>query len=315
MQPFDLVEALRQQTMDSYAHAQEAAIADRNPWAYVGAKFGGLAAEVGYGFAATGRNLYQLATDTGAQANAAQQLAYLATHPMAPVVGAITDTVRFINKPFDEQADAVLKGGFGLLAGAGGAKAFNFAGDLAGKGAGAAYRWAEPAFENMATGYMQRSGMLLNAVPDGPSLLPSGLSGSASALSKNMGAGLSEGYQSHHLVLTSLAKDSSALRHLANEGLYDVNRASNGIRLPSNDFLALSNDLPLHRGFHGPEYRLAVRNQLDRLDAAYDAGLSNSQLLQRVSRIEQSLARDLVDGKLWLNSADAALRTIGPFGK
>jgi hypothetical protein len=132
-------------------------------------------------------------------------------------------------------------------------------------------------------------------------IAPAGLRGDANTLRINMGLDRGRGYQDHHLIMTSEAKNSSALQYLAGEGLYDINRSSSGIRLPSDDFLALAEGSPLHRGFHGPEYRSAVSERLELLDAAYDSRrLTNEQLLQRVARMENRLADDLRNGRLWL---------------
>jgi hypothetical protein len=311
--PDELAQA-RADAQSAYQGIQDRAVAEGNPFAFVGAKFGSLASEVGYDFAQMGRGAYRIATDSNARSAAGEQLQYLATHPMAPVVGAIYAGIDFANKPFDQQADSLFKGGLSLLAGTGATKVVTTAGGLAWQGAGKTAQWLAPAVDDMVFNHLDRMGLIMRIVPDGPSVIP-GLRGSGTVLGQNIGGTMLEGYQNHHLVMSSLATESSTLRFLAKEGLYDINRASNGLRLPSKDFLAIADDLPLHSGFHGNEYRLAVRNQLARLDAAYDAGLSNAQLLQRVSLIEKTLATDLKGGKLWLNDADAALRKLGPFAR
>lgn len=77
----------------------------------------------------------------------------------------------------------------------------------------------------------------------------------------------------------------------------------------------MDESLPVHRGFHGLEYREAVILELRRLDSFKKAGASDNALLKRVEKIELSLASRLESGELWLNNADAALRNLGPFKK
>jgi len=142
--------------------------------------------------------------------------------------------------------------------------------------------------------------------------IPPGLQGSGSVLAESMG-GVPEGYQAHHLVMSSLAQKSEALQYLAEQGLYDVNRASNGLGLPGNEFLALADEMPLHSGYHGAEYRAAVSEGLNRLDAALQRGASDANLLMRIDRLEQSLSSRVLNGDLWLNNRDAQLRNLGAF--
>lgn len=166
----------------------------------------------------------------------------------------------------------------------------------------------------MLENYMYRSGLLMYAVEPGAvrGLGPDSLRGSSKVLAENMG-GIPDGYQAHHRILSSLARDSEALQHLARNGLYDVNRATNGLALPGDEFLALADNLPLQKGFHGPEYRRAVSDGLDRLEAAFQRGASDASLLRRVEMLENSLVDRLLKGELWLNNVDAQLRNLGPF--
>jgi hypothetical protein len=77
--------------------------------------------------------------------------------------------------------------------------------------------------------------------------------------------------------------------------------------------LAIDSRLPLHRGYHGPDYRNAVARELDLLDAAMQKGTSLTSLLNRVNKIEKSLTGRLLNGDLWLNDSDARIRNIGPY--
>lgn len=142
--------------------------------------------------------------------------------------------------------------------------------------------------------------------------IPLGLRGSGTTLAANMG-GLEQGFQAHHLVMSSMGKDSLALKYLAEKGLYDINRASNGIALPSSEFLALADELPMHLGSHGKIYKEAVSAELNALDIAYRRGVSDASLMKRIGIIENNLADRLLKGEIWLNGRDAALRKLGPY--
>ena len=113
--------------------------------------------------------------------------------------------------------------------------------------------------------------------------------------------------------MSSLGIDSSALRYLARNGLYDISRAGNGIALSSDPLVALQDGSPLHTGMHGQEYQAAVKSYLTDLNGLKKSGASDAALLRQVGRIEQSLASRLQGGNLWLNNADAALRKVGPY--
>jgi len=165
----DALDLAAQGAQDYYRDAQDRA---EGAAGYVGAKVGGLAAEVFYDAMRTGRGMYQLATDADARARAAGQLKYLASNPEVIVDGAIQAAVDFAHKPFDEQANSVFKGGLGLLAGAGVGKIGLTAGELSLQGLGRTARWLAPAADRMAFDAMARLGLVLKAVPDGPSGAP-----------------------------------------------------------------------------------------------------------------------------------------------
>jgi hypothetical protein len=125
--------------------------------------------------------------------------------------------------------------------------------------------------------------------------------------------GVPSGYQAHHLVMSELASNSSALRYLADKGLYNVNRAQNGRAYPGNPLSAADTGYPLHRGYHGRPYRNAVELELNGLNSMQKAGASDAALLAKVGRIERKLATQLESGRIWLNEADAFHRKIGPY--
>lgn len=100
---------------------------------------------------------------------------------------------------------------------------------------------------------------------------------------------------------------------MAAKGLYNVNRAPNGRGYPGNPLAAADTGLPLHSGYHGPEYRGAVRTALGELDSLQGRGASDAALLAKVARIERQLAGKLEKGQLWLNEADALHRGLGNY--
>jgi hypothetical protein len=71
--------------------------------------------------------------------------------------------------------------------------------------------------------------------------------------------------------------------------------------------------LRLHSGYHGPEYRGAVRAALNDLDLLHKSGASDKTLLMEIGHIERQLAGKLENGQLWLNEADALHRNLGKF--
>jgi len=287
---------------------------------------GGLASQSGNNFASAVRGLSRIATNYGdARSTALANLKY-GWDNLPRIMEGQAD--RFRNMSARERIDAGISFGLDSAAMWGGGKVVGVTGGLALDAGSATLKWSIPKLSATAKGfgqwlapevgkllesYMYRTGALAYAVEPGmASLIPEGLRGSGKVLAENMG-GVPEGYQAHHLVMSSLAKESDALHYLARNGLYDVNRATNGLGLPGDEFLALADDMPLHNGFHGAEYRNAVGEGLNRLDAAFQTGASDSNLLMRVGRLEQSLSKRLLNGDLWLNGRDAQLRNLGPF--
>jgi hypothetical protein len=308
---YDSLQMSRQEKADYY---DDIINNGTNPWATAAARLGRGAQNGVFDVLSAGVNLARLSVNTDMQAHVIGATARTLLHPLDSVTnayGAVTNYLR--STPMERMGEDATRFLSGAVLTAGSGKVPTVVGSVVVDGGISTAKWLAPKAGEMVFNSMDRMGLVMRIVPDAPSMLPSGLFGNARTLTANMGLDSVEGYATHHLVMTSLARESSALRYLAENGLYDINRASNGLQLPTNDFLALADDLPLHRGFHGAAYRLAVRDQLTRLDAAYDAGLSDAQLLQRVSRIESSLSQSLTSGKLWLNGPDAALRRLGPF--
>ncbi|MGC4060018.1 MAG: hypothetical protein QM749_03845 [Aquabacterium sp.] len=116
------VEQSRVSAQASYSQMQDDAVLEGSPAKYVAATFGGLATDVGYDFAHAGLGLYNLATSSQARSRAVQTVGYVATHPGMVVDAAVTGVRDLWNKPFNEQAQSVFKGGLSGLAGAGIAK-------------------------------------------------------------------------------------------------------------------------------------------------------------------------------------------------
>jgi hypothetical protein len=272
----------------------------------------GLASKAGNNIGAAGYGAYRIATNADAASAAAASLKH--TWDNVPRIMARQANV-FSSMTLREKSDALITFGLESAASWGLGKAAGATGKLTYNAGVNTLKSLAPTAGAMLENYMYRSGLLMYAVEPGGvrGLGSDGLRGSSKVLADNMG-GIPEGYQAHHRALSSLAQESETLQYLAKSGLYDVNRAANGVALPGDEFLALADDLPLHRGFHGAEYRSAVRDGLNRLDAAFQRGASDSSLLRRVETLERSLVDRLLKGELWLNNADAQLRNLGPFG-
>lgn len=173
----DVIAQSRADMTSFYAEAKDNAVRDGNPLKYIGSHIASLAGEVGYDAIQGVQGLYRLATDSSARQQAVDGITHLVTHPRETFDAAVGGVNAFIDKPFAEQADTVFKGGLSLLAGGGGSKLTSTVGNLAGpsvRGAAkAAVDWAAPAIDDFATSFMKNNGLLLQAVPDGPSFGPS----------------------------------------------------------------------------------------------------------------------------------------------
>ena len=169
----DAIAQSRAEAKSFYDEAKDNAVRDGNPLKYVGSHVASLAAEVGYDAIQGVQGLYRLATDSTARQQAVDSVTHMVTHPRETFDAAVGGVQGFLDKPFSEQADTVFKGGLSLLAGGGTSKLTSAAGSLAKpalrNAATSAMEWAAPAIDDFATGFMKSNGLLLQAVPDGPS--------------------------------------------------------------------------------------------------------------------------------------------------
>jgi len=110
-----------------------------------------------------------------------------------------------------------------------------------------------------------------------------------------------EGWAKHHLISVSEVQKSSTLKRLAEAGLWNVNRPSNGIALPTNVFESFSLKLPLHNGGHLAEYYADNALRLRALDARAPR-LTDLQLLEEVGWIEHMIRTDLRNGDIRLQN-------------
>ena len=94
--------------------------------------------------------------------------------------------------------------------------------------------------------------------------------------------------------------------HRASDLGYNINRGNNGINLPNTPSLAKTSNLPYHpgNGRHSTRtYTGPVNERLRQLQQRYDAGLvTDADLLDEIKALEDGIRKDLLDGKLRLNS-------------
>jgi len=188
----DVIAQSRAEAKSFYEEAKDNAVRDGNPLKYVGSHLGSLAAEVGYDAIQGVQGLYRLATDSTARQQAVDGVTHMVTNPRETFNAAVGGVQSFLDKPFSEQADSVFKGGLSLLAGGGASKLTSAVGSLAKpalpalrNAATATVEWAAPAIDDFATSFMKNNGLLLQAVPDGPSFGPS----LGASLTSPLGAG------------------------------------------------------------------------------------------------------------------------------
>ncbi len=82
---------------------------------------------------------------------------------------------------------------------------------------------------------------------------------------KHSKRGAKEHHQGHHLIPDAVVRDHPLTQSAMKNGKppYNLDEASNGIHLPSNnDGKAVSPDLPLHNGSH-PEWNKHAQQKLD----------------------------------------------------
>jgi RHS repeat-associated protein len=125
-------------------------------------------------------------------------------------------------------------------------------------------------------------------------------------LSQNMNVigGVPNGYAAHHLIPIKSAQSSDMMKHAASIG-YDINRARNGIALPSNPLIHWNSGLPLHQGGHLGEYFAEVDRRILQLEKVWKNGsISDQSLLKRIGKIEDGIRRDLISRTLKLQDGD-----------
>lgn len=153
--PTDALAQSRADMKAFYAQAQDNAARDGNPFKYVGAHIASLAGDVGYDAMEGARGLYRLATDGNVRQAAwdgvSHAVTQAVTHPGETWDAAARGVNTFLDLPFQEQADAVFKGGLGLLAGGGSARLTSAVGSFANQGLRNAAQWAMPSLDRLDT--------------------------------------------------------------------------------------------------------------------------------------------------------------------
>ncbi|QSV66929.1 MAG: DUF4157 domain-containing protein [Aphanizomenon flos-aquae DEX188] len=123
-------------------------------------------------------------------------------------------------------------------------------------------------------------------------------------LVKNLG-GAKEHHQGHHLIPDAIVRDHPLTQTAMSNGKppYNLDEASNGIHLPSNDNgKTVSPDLPLHNGSH-PEWNKHAQQKLDtalnQLVQKYVNidNIPNDVLTTTVKQIETQLRKDILNWK------------------
>ncbi|BDM64460.1 hypothetical protein NFHSH190041_19120 [Shewanella sp. NFH-SH190041] len=82
--------------------------------------------------------------------------------------------------------------------------------------------------------------------------------------------------------------------------MYNINRASNGISLPTDVDESLRLQIPVHHDGHLASYYDNVATRLAELDSIQNE-LTNSELLEQVSLIEDGIRSDLLNSKIRLH--------------
>lgn len=163
----DSLQSMQQADADFYRQGQANA---GNPGSYLGYTFGGIFNQAGYGFARGVQGLYRLATDTDTKILFANSAVSAWRDPGAVIRSAANGIDHFSKLSIADQASEVLKFGLETAATFGVGKVVGMTGDVAMNGV----RWGVgefgPTLGDMTYNYMSRQGLILNAVPEGPSL-------------------------------------------------------------------------------------------------------------------------------------------------
>ena len=121
-------------------------------------------------------------------------------------------------------------------------------------------------------------------------------------LIKNLG-GIPKNYAGHHLIAVSVAQKFTVMDKAAELG-YDINRATNGIALPTTIAESLEKGMPVHIGKHLAPYFDIVTDELTPLQNRFANGnLSDEALLGEIANIEARLRSLLETGAVRLHNA------------
>ncbi|KAA0265716.1 MAG: hypothetical protein DPW18_13750 [Chloroflexi bacterium] len=120
---------------------------------------------------------------------------------------------------------------------------------------------------------------------------------SSTTLSNNLGGGVGDNLQAHHVIPCEYACHPFVER--AKNAGWNMDEAYNGILLPDNIQLSNQLGLPVHNGPH-PGYSSDVGNALDMLeDLAYRNNWSDTRVFQELRNLANSFRsgiRDMGDG-------------------
>ncbi|MBI4760291.1 MAG: AHH domain-containing protein [Chloroflexi bacterium] len=123
---------------------------------------------------------------------------------------------------------------------------------------------------------------------------------SSATLSNNLGGGIGDNLQAHHVIPCEYACHPFVER--AKNSGWSMDEAYNGILLPDNIQLSKQLDLPVHNGPH-PGYSGAVGNTLDQLERlAYRNNWSDNKAFQQLRNLADTLKTEIrnIGGGVWL---------------
>ncbi len=137
---------------------------------------------------------------------------------------------------------------------------------------------------------------------------PLGLSPSSelAAAMALVGRMVPSGYAAHHLLPTSITKNSALIKEAIKRGIYDPNGASNGVGLPMKVAESLSTGKPLHSGRHLKEYfSMAERTlQLAETKLGNLSDATDAQILSKINASERLMKLGLNSDRYRLQSTD-----------
>ena len=114
------------------------------------------------------------------------------------------------------------------------------------------------------------------------------------------------GYAAHHKIATSVANNHPVTQEAIKRGIYDPNRASNGIALPTTAAESLTSGKTLHSGGHTKNYFDTVRSKLDAQHTKMGnlSKVSDAELLRKIGAVERSIQMDLKSDRLRIQNND-----------